>query len=196
LPARCRRHCVVSESSRKVLGNTIYKRLTCVRMGSIMWRQVERQGDRREASGMFRGGFAHSVDEKGRVIVPQKFRLLLGEKFVVTKGLDRCLWVFPDEEFRKLDAHLNSQPMLDPNAVRLQRFFSGEAMDASSDAQGRVALPSNLRDYACIEKEVTIIGAGNRIEIWSKAGWDSMDASMTDEGIRQSAREIGLGGIG
>ena len=145
---------------------------------------------------MFRGGFAHSVDDKGRVIVPQKFRLLLGERFVVTKGLDRCLWVFPDEEFRKLDAQLDAQPMLDPNAVRLLRFFSGEAVDAAGDPQGRVALPSNLRGYAGIEREVMIIGAGNRIEIWNKAAWDATSASMTDEAIRQSAKEIGLGGIG
>ena len=145
---------------------------------------------------MFRGGFAHSIDEKNRVILPQKFRLLMGEKFVVTKGLDRCLWVFPDEEFRKLDAHLDAQPMLDPNAVRLQRFFSGEAVDATTDSQGRVALPSNLRDYAAIEREVMIVGAGNRIEIWNRAGWDAMTAAMTDEKIRQSAEEIGLGGVG
>lgn len=141
---------------------------------------------------MFRGGFAHNIDEKGRVIVPQKFRLLLGEKFVITKGLDHCLWVFTDEEFRTLDEHLKAQPMLDPNAVRLQRFFSGEAVDANTDSQGRVALPSNLREYAGIEKEVMIVGAGNRIEIWNRTAWDSLTGSLNDELIRASAREIGL----
>lgn len=142
---------------------------------------------------MFRGGYAHNVDEKGRVIIPQKFRLLMGEKFVVTKGLDKCLWVFTDEEFRKLDEHLKSQPMLDPNAVRLQRFFSGEAADCSVDSQGRVPIPANLRDYAGIDKEVMIIGAGNRIEIWSKSSWDVHTGSMNDDLIRASAKEIGLG---
>ena len=145
---------------------------------------------------MFRGGFSHSIDDKGRVIVPLKFRSLLGEKFVVTKGLDRCLWVFSDEQFRKLDGHLNAQPMLDPNAVRLQRFFSGEAVDAVTDAQGRVALPSNLREYAAIEKEVMIVGSGNRIEIWNKAGWDAMNSALSDDLIRAAAQEIGLGGVG
>lgn len=145
---------------------------------------------------MFRGGYAHNIDDKGRVIVPLKFRSLLGEKFVVTKGLDRCLWVFSDEEFRKLDGHLNAQPMLDPNAVRLQRFFSGEAVDAVTDAQGRVALPSNLREYAAIEKEVMIVGSGNRIEIWNKAGWDGMNSALSDDLIRAAAQEIGLGGVG
>jgi MraZ protein len=141
---------------------------------------------------MFRGGFAHNIDEKGRVIIPLKFRLLLGEKFVITKGLDHCLWVFTDEEFRTLDEQLKAQPMLDPNAVRLQRFFSGEAVDAAIDSQGRVALPSNLREYSGIEKEVMIVGAGNRIEIWCKSGWDALTGSLNDDLIRASAKEIGL----
>jgi MraZ protein len=141
---------------------------------------------------MFRGGFAHNIDEKGRVIIPLKFRLLLGEKFVITKGLDHCLWVFTDEEFRTLDEQLKAQPMLDPNAVRLQRFFSGEAVDAAIDSQGRVALPSNLRVYSRIEKEVMIVCAGNRIEIWCKSGWDALTGSLNDDLIRASAKEIGL----
>lgn len=142
---------------------------------------------------MFRGGFSHSLDPKGRIIIPQKLRLLLGEKFVITKGLDRCLWVFPEEEFRKLDERLKSQPMLDPNALRLQRFFSGGAVDSNSDPQGRVAIPANLREYASIEKEVMIVGAGNRIEIWSKPRWDEITDDVSDDLIRESAREIGVG---
>lgn len=142
---------------------------------------------------MFRGGFVHNIDDKGRVIVPQKFRLLLGEKFVITKGLDGCLWVFTDEEFRKLDERLKTQPILDPNAVRLQRFFSGEAVDAAADAQGRVAIPANLREYAAIEKEVMIVGTGNRVEIWSKPKWDEISDILSDDLIRESAREIGFG---
>lgn len=142
---------------------------------------------------MFRGGFSHSLDPKGRIIIPQKLRLLLGEKFVITKGLDRCLWVFPDEEFRKLDERLKSQPMLDPNALRLQRFFSGGAVDTNSDPQGRVAIPANLREYASIDKEVMIVGAGNRIEIWSKPKWDEIANDVSDDLIRESAREIGVG---
>lgn len=142
---------------------------------------------------MFRGGFAHSIDDKGRVIIPQKFRLLLGEKFVVTKGLDRCLWVFTEEEFRKLDERLKAQPMLDSNAVRLQRFFSAEAVDGATDSQGRIALPSNLRDYASIDKESMIVGAGNRIEIWSSTRWTELTEALTDELISASAKEVGIG---
>lgn len=142
---------------------------------------------------MFRGFFTHSVDEKGRVIVPQKFRLLLGEKFVITKGLDRCLWVFSEEQFRALDERLKAQPMLDPSAVKLQRFFSAEAIDATTDSQGRVALPSNLREYSGIVKEVVVVGTGNRIEMWSKSRWDDFNGSLDDESISVSAKEVGLG---
>ncbi|NIN05833.1 MAG: division/cell wall cluster transcriptional repressor MraZ [Armatimonadetes bacterium] len=142
---------------------------------------------------MFRGGFVHSLDDKGRLIIPRKFRLLLGEKFVITKGLDKCLWIFTEEEFRKLDDRLKAQPMLDPNALRLQRFFSAETVDGTADAQGRVALPVNLREYASINKEITIVGAGNRIEVWSKTRWEEMTNALTDELISQSAREVGIG---
>jgi len=142
---------------------------------------------------MFRGGFAHSVDDKGRLIVPLKFRSLLGEKFVITKGIDGCLWVFPEEEFRELDERLKSRPMFDPVAVRLQRFFSGEAVDTSADSQGRVAIPLNLRDYAGISKDAMIIGAGNRIEIWSKTSWDNLNEVLTDELITASAKDLGIG---
>lgn len=142
---------------------------------------------------MFRGGFTHNLDDKGRLIIPQKFRLLLGEKFVITKGLDRCLWVFPEEEFRKLDERLKAQPMLDPGAVRLQRFFSADAVDGTTDAQGRVALPINLREYAAIDKEVAIVGTGNRIEIWSRPKWEDLTSSVTDELISEAARQLGIG---
>ena len=141
---------------------------------------------------MFRGRFSHSIDDKGRTIIPVKFRLLLGERFVITKGLDKCLWVFTEEGFGRLDERLTAQPMLDPNAVCLQRFFSAEAVDATTDSQGRVALPSNLREYAAIDKEVVSVGAGNRIEIWSKSKWDEITDSMSDELVRAAATEVGI----
>lgn len=142
---------------------------------------------------MFRGGFAHNFDDKGRIIIPLKFRSLLGEKFIITKGLDRCLWVFTEEGFRNLDMRLKSRPMLDPDAVRLQRFFSGEAVDAAPDSQGRVAIPANLREYAGIEKETMIIGAGERLEIFSKSRWDSLSDLLTDDMISAAAKQMGIG---
>lgn len=142
---------------------------------------------------MFRGGYNHTIDDKGRIIIPQKFRYVLGDKFVVTKGMGRCLWILTEEEFRKLDEKIQERPMLDLSAVRLQRFFTGEALDASTDVQGRIALPQNLREYAGIEKDVMVVGAGNRIEMWSKQRWDETVESLTDEVISESAKEIGLG---
>ena len=142
---------------------------------------------------MFRGGFAHNFDDKGRIIIPLKFRSLLGEKFVITKGLDRCLWVFTEEGFRELDERLRSRPMLDPDAVRLQRFFSGEAVDAQVDSQGRVAIPASLREYAGIDRETMVIGAVGRIEIWSKPRWDSLSEVLTDDVIGAAARQMGIG---
>lgn len=142
---------------------------------------------------MFRGGFAHNFDDKGRIIIPLKFRSLLGEKFVITKGLDRCLWVFTEEGFRDMELRTKSRTMLDVDAVRLQRFFSGEAVDASVDSQGRVAIPANLREYAGIERETMIVGAGERLEIWCKARWDSLTDELTDEVIHASARQMGIG---
>lgn len=123
--------------------------------------------------------------------MPLKFRSLLGEKFVITKGLDKCLWIFSEEQFRDLDKRLSS--LLDANAVRLQRFFSAEAVDAIADSQGRFAIPSSLREYAGIDKDAMIVGAVNRIEVWGKERWDDMNSALTDEMITAAAKQIGIG---
>lgn len=141
---------------------------------------------------MFRGGFNHSLDDKNRVIIPQKLRYALGENFVVTKGLSKCLWIFTEEKFRELDSLINNQTMLNKDAILLQRFFTAEALDATTDIQGRVAIPSNLREFAGIDKDIMIIGAGNRVEIWSKQRWDELNSAITDEMICESAEHIGL----
>lgn len=142
---------------------------------------------------MFRGAHYHSVDDKGRVIIPLRFRSELGQTFVITKGLDRCLFVFREDTFAEMERKLEAQPTLDKHTIRLQRWFSAEALETQVDAQGRVAIPSNLRDFASIGEEVVIVGAGSRIEIWSRHGWDAFNASLTDDDISQSAAEVGLG---
>ena len=142
---------------------------------------------------MFRGRYDHNFDPNGRIILPLKFRTTLGESFVITKGLNRCLWVFTEEGFRDLDKCIKSKPMLDTDAVRLQRFFSGEAVDTSADSQGRVAIPANLREYAGLDKETVVIGAGEWIEIWSKPRYESMSDELTDDMISQSAKQMGIG---
>ena len=142
---------------------------------------------------MFRGAHYHSVDDKGRVIIPQRFRSELGNTFVITKGMDRCLFVFREDSFVEMEKKLDAQPTLDKHTIRLQRWFSAEALETQVDAQGRVAIPSNLRDFAHIGEEVVIAGAGSRIEIWSRSGWDAFNASLSDDDISESAAEVGLG---
>ena len=142
--------------------------------------------------GLFRGAHYHSVDDKGRVIIPLKFRNELGTTFVITKGLDRCLFVYREDQFAGMEKTLEAQPALDRHSIRLQRWFSAEALETQVDNQGRVAIPGNLRDFASIGDDVAIVGAGNRIEIWSKEGWDAFNASLSDEDIIQSAAHVGL----
>ncbi|MBC8103018.1 MAG: division/cell wall cluster transcriptional repressor MraZ [Cytophagales bacterium] len=132
------------------------------------------------------------MDDKGRVIIPLRFRNELGNIFIITKGLDKCLFVYREKDFQDMEAQLMSQPALDRHTMRLQRWFSAEAVETQVDSQGRVAIPSNLRDFASIEEEVAIVGAGHRIEVWSRVGWDAFNASLSDEDIMQSAVEVGL----
>ena len=142
---------------------------------------------------MFRGAHYHSVDDKGRVIIPLRFRSELGNLFLITKGMDRCLFVYPEAEFVQMENKLLAQPALDKHTIRLQRWFSAEAVESAVDSQGRVAIPGNLRDFADIGEEVAIVGAGKRIEIWSRTGWDAFNASLSDDDINESAVEVGLG---
>jgi MraZ protein len=142
---------------------------------------------------LFRGAHYHSVDDKGRVIIPLRFRNELGNTFIITKGLDKCLFVYRDKDFQEMEDKLMNQPALDRHTIRLQRWFSAEAVETQVDNQGRVAIPSNLREFAAIDEEVAIVGTGKRIEVWSRAGWDAFNASLTDEDIMASAVEVGLG---
>lgn len=120
---------------------------------------------------MFMGEFQHSIDEKGRIIIPAKFRELLGTSFVVTRGLDHCLFVYPMEEWSLLEQKLKSLPLMKADARAFSRFFFSGATEVEWDKQGRVNLPGNLRQYAKLEKECVIIGVSNRVEIWSKETW-------------------------
>ncbi len=120
---------------------------------------------------MFMGEFQHSIDEKGRIIIPAKFRELLGTSFIVTRGLDHCLFVYPMEEWSLLEQKLKSLPLMKADARAFSRFFFSGATEVEWDKQGRINLPGNLRQYAKLEKECVIIGVSNRVEIWSKETW-------------------------
>jgi len=140
----------------------------------------------------FKGEYSHSIDAKGRLIVPAKFRELLGDQFVVTKGFDGCLFMFAQDGWDQFEEKLQALPMDKPEARMLGRFFISGAIDAEVDKQGRILLPANLLQHAKIEKEAVIAGLGNRVEIWSKAEWEKASTFEDINGIAAKMSEYGL----
>lgn len=126
------------------------------------------------------GEYHHNVDEKGRMIIPAKFRDGLGSSFVMTRGLDRCLFVYPPEEWRKLENQLKELPFTKKDARAFTRFFFSGAAECELDKQGRVNIASPLREFAQLEKECVIIGVSNRVEVWSKENWETYFAESED----------------
>lgn len=121
---------------------------------------------------MFMGEYQHSIDSKGRLIMPAKFRPDLGENFVVTRGMDGCLFIYTQEEWQKLEAKLNQLPLTKKDARLFVRFFYSAATELTLDKQGRMNLPQTLIDYAGLDKSCKVIGVSNRIEIWNADKWD------------------------
>lgn len=128
---------------------------------------------------MLVGEFQHNIDTKGRVIMPAKFRDELGERFVITKGLDKCLFVFSAEEWEKLDQKLSEQSL--SKGRKIQRFFYGSMTECELDKQGRVLIPQSLRVYSEIEKDVVIVGLARRAEIWSRDEWERQNSEFTED---------------
>ena len=121
---------------------------------------------------MFMGEYNHTIDAKGRLIVPAKFREILGDNFIVTKGLDGCLFVYPNDEWTRFEEKLKSLPLTNKNARQFTRFFLAGAAACGVDKQGRILLPQVLREFASLEKDVVLVGVASRIEIWSRERWD------------------------
>lgn len=121
---------------------------------------------------MFMGEYNHTIDAKGRLIVPAKFREILGDNFIVTKGLDGCLFVYPNDEWTRFEEKLKSLPLTNKNARQFTRFFLAGAAACVVDKQGRILLPQVLREFASLEKDVVLVGVASRIEIWSRERWD------------------------
>ncbi|SDN04919.1 MraZ protein [Tenuibacillus multivorans] len=117
------------------------------------------------------GEFQHNIDTKGRIIVPAKFRDGLGESFVLTRGLDNCLFAYPQEEWRILEEKLKKLPLTKKDARAFTRFFFSGAIECEIDKQGRINIPAPLRKYADMEKECVVIGVSNRIELWARDKW-------------------------
>jgi len=120
---------------------------------------------------MFMGEFQHNLDTKGRVIVPAKFRDGLGQSFVLTRGLDQCLFAYPLDEWKILEEKLKKLPLTKKDARAFIRFFFSGAVECEIDKQGRINIPSPLRSYADLDKECVVIGVSNRIELWDKDKW-------------------------
>ena len=120
---------------------------------------------------MFMGEFSHTIDAKGRLIIPSKFREELGENFVLTKGLDGCLSLYPMEEWKIFEKKLEALPLTNKNARKFLRFFVAGATECELDKQGRILVPATLREFAGLEKDVVLTGNLNRVEVWSKAKW-------------------------
>lgn len=143
---------------------------------------------------MFYGEYLHSVDPKSRVIVPAKFREGLGEKFIITKGLDDCLFVYSMSEWQNLEAKLKTLPFTNKDARSFIRFFFSGASECEVDKQGRVLIPQNLREYAKLDKDVYIIGVSTRVEIWDKTHWEtySSDDNISPDKIAEKMAELGI----
>lgn len=138
------------------------------------------------------GEYEHSLDAKGRLIMPAKLRQDMGDKFIVTKGLDGCLFAFSQEEWLNFEAKLKTLPLSDKNARNFVRFFLSGATECEFDKQGRFLLPNNLRVAANLDKETVIIGVGTRLEIWNKETWDKCDEDISADEIAANMTMLGI----
>lgn len=142
---------------------------------------------------MFMGEYNHTIDAKGRLIIPSKFREILGDAFVVTKGLDGCLFVYDNEEWKRFEEKLRSLPITNKEARQFVRFFLAGATEAEVDKQGRILIPNVLREFAELTKDVVLVGVGSRIEIWGKERFEDAAAFEDMDEIAEHMAELGLG---
>lgn len=143
---------------------------------------------------MFIGEFTHSIDQKGRVALPSKFRASLASGCVVTRGLDNSLFIYTVEEWEKMAKKLAKLPMAQADARAFSRLMLSGAMNVDLDKQGRVVVPGYLRKYAGLKNEVVIIGLYNKIEMWSKEAWEIYSSSMENESseIAEHLTDLGI----
>ena len=142
---------------------------------------------------MFMGEYNHTIDAKGRLIIPSKFRESLGDEFVVTKGMDGCLFVYDNEEWKKFEEKLLSLPMMDKQVRQFTRYFLAGAASVEVDKQGRILIPSVLREFADITNDAVLVGVGSRIEIWSRERWEGTVSFEDMDEISNHMFELGIG---
>jgi mraZ protein len=143
---------------------------------------------------VFMGEYLHTLDEKGRIIVPAKFRDNLGERCVITRGLDQCLFLYPESEWKNVEEKLKRLPLTQRDARAFTRFFFSGATDVEFDRQGRIMIPAGLRQYAKLEKEVVVIGVSTRVELWAKEVWTeyAQQAEASFEAIAEKIVDLGI----
>ncbi len=146
----------------------------------------------KEGDQMFMGEYNHTIDEKGRLIIPSKFREELGNEFVVTKGLDGCLFAYDNTEWSKLEERLKALPFTNKDARAFTRFMLAGAASVELDKQGRILLPSVLRTFAGLDKDVVLIGVASRIEIWNKEKWDEASDIDNMDDISERMADLGI----
>jgi MraZ protein len=132
------------------------------------------------------------VDEKGRVMVPAKFRLSLGQRFVLTCGQNRTLTLYTQDEWARIAETLKQLPTFSPEANLMRRVLAGGAEEVTTDGQSRMTIPAPLREYAGISDEIVMLGTVDKVEIWSKALWVQFYQNLPDDAIDLAARELGL----
>lgn len=142
---------------------------------------------------MFMGEYNHTLDVKGRLIIPSKFRDTLGESFIVARGMDGCLFVYSNDAWNDIHMKIKELPSLTNKESRhFSRFLLAGASEVDVDKQGRILVPQNLREFAGLDKDVVLVGVGDRIEIWNKEKWDDINLADNMDEIAAAMERLGL----
>ena len=141
---------------------------------------------------MFMSEYNHTVDAKGRLIIPSKFREILGDEFVISTGMDGCLFVYANDDWKAFEEKLTSLPLINKEARQFARFFLAGAAQVEVDKQGRILLPASLRSFANLDKDVVLVGVGSRIEIWDKEKYEALSADENMDDIANAMEALGL----
>lgn len=141
---------------------------------------------------MFMCEYNHTLDTKGRLIIPTKFREKLGDEFVVCKGLDKCLYLYSKEDWEAFENQLSTLPLTNPKARKFVRFFASGSSMVEVDKQGRILIPPSLRTFAALDKDVVLAGALHRVEIWDKTSWYEGGVDDDIDDISQSMDDFGI----
>lgn len=141
---------------------------------------------------MFMSEYNHTLDPKGRLAIPAKFRESLGDAFVISKGMDGCLYVYANEDWDAFEQKLQTLPLINKEARAFARFFLAGAANVEVDKQGRILLPAPLREFAGLTKDVVLVGVGSRVEIWSAERYEEMNTDIDMDAITSSMEGLGL----